>query len=320
LGFLQDIFVQFLLFSHNYTHNYGWDIILLTLLIRLVLLPITLGSMRGMKAMQVAQPRMKELQEKFKDDRERMNREMMALYKEVGFNPISGCLPMLLQIPIFIILFQVLRFPEINGYLFINTSFYGMDLTSAAITKLVPDFLGNIHTIMPGMIDIGATGIGFFANSYLYTPALVVVALMAVTTIIQQKMMTVDPQQKGMMWMMNLMIIYFAFMMPTGVLLYWGVSNVLQFIQQGLTKLPEKKGGSTKTGELKGKKQPDKTDTKYVKAETTAVKKEPARTKSEEIPQPAAKAEKAAKNPATPGAVVKKTYPAGKQGGKKRKR
>jgi len=240
VDFARGLFLQFLQYTHQFTHNYGWDIIILTIAVRIVLLPLTLSSIRGMKAMQHAQPRMKELQEKFKDDKERMNKEMMALYKEIGFNPISGCLPMLLQIPVFIILFQVLRNPEQNGFIFVNTSFYGMDLSTFAFNRISPDFLYNLHFVIPGMVDLSRLGIGFFYNTYLYVPALPVVAVMCITTIIQQKMMTVDPQQKNMMWMMNFMIIYFAFMMPTGVLLYWGVSNVLQLIQQAFTKTTQK--------------------------------------------------------------------------------
>jgi len=222
-----------------------------------------------MKSMQQAQPLIKELQEKYKDDKEKMNKELMELYKRIGFNPISGCLPMLLQLPIFIILFRVLRYPDLNNYILVNTSFFGMDLTSSAITKLSSDLLVNIHAIMPGMIDLSFIGISFLKSSYLYTPALVVVALMVVTTIIQQMMMTVDPQQKSTMWMMNIFIIYFAFMMPTGVLLYWGASNVLQFAQQALTKTPSDKNGgikkqidaaAAKSGSAKGKKETSSKD------------------------------------------------------------
>lgn len=232
------LILDVLQYIHQYTGNYGWDIIILTAFVRVLLLPLTFSGLKGMKAMQAAQPLIKELQEKYKDDREKQSKEMMALYKELGVNPFSSCLPMLLQLPVFIALYRVLSLPEINGYILVNTDFYGMNLTSAAFTKLSPEFLADIALIMPGMIDLSTFGISFFQNAYLYTPVLVVVALMTVTTIIQQQMMTIDPQQKTTMWFMNIFIVYISFIMPAGVLLYWGVSNVLQFAQQAVTKGP----------------------------------------------------------------------------------
>ncbi len=226
-------------YLHQYTGNYGWDIIILTAVMRIVLLPLTFSGLKSMKAMQAAQPLIKALQEKYKDDKERQSKEMMALYKELGVNPLSSCLPMVLQLPVFIALYRVLQLPELNGFILVNTDFYGMNLSSAAFTKLSPVFLKDLALIMPGMIDLSKFGISFFQNAYLYTPVLVVVALMTVTTVIQQKMMTVDPQQKSTMWFMNIFIVYISFVMPAGVLLYWGVSNVLQFAQQAATKLPD---------------------------------------------------------------------------------
>lgn len=244
-----EFLLSILAYLHTFTGSYGWDIILLTILVRLVMFPLTLSSLKGMKAMQVAQPRIKEIQELYKDDKERLTRETMALYKEIGFNPMSSCLPMLLQMPVFIVLYRVLSQPELNGYILVNESFYGMNLTSAAFTKLSPDLLKDLTLIMPGMIDLNVLGIPFFQGAYLYTPVLIVVVLMTATTIMQQKMMTVDPQQQSTMWMMNLFIVYISFIMPAGVLLYWGVSNVLQFAQQAAMKGPKiepPKGGGKK--------------------------------------------------------------------------
>ena len=90
MGFLQDIFLDFLNYTHQFTRNYGWDIIILTIVIRIVLLPLTLSGLRGMKAMQQAQPRIKELQKKYKDDKERMNKEMMAKFLRPYFKALCN--------------------------------------------------------------------------------------------------------------------------------------------------------------------------------------------------------------------------------------
>jgi len=312
---LSDIFLRFLDFSHQFTRNYGWDIILLTFIIRLILLPLTFSGLRGMKAMQQAQPRVKELQTKYRDDKEKLNKELMALYKEVGFNPISGCLPMVLQIPIFIMLYQVLRLPEKNGFILVNESFYGLDLTTAAITKLSNDFLANLHTVMPGMIDLSFLGIGFLRDTYLYAPALILVAVMAVTTIMQQKMMTIDPSQKTTMIMMNLMIIYFAFLMPTGVLLYWGVSNLLQFAQQAVTRTPAKNVTDTKKASEKAKtsRSDKKTD-----SPPDSIKKEKSGDGDSKKSSPAKTASASKTAEPKSGGSQKKNYPAQKSGGSKK--
>lgn len=266
-------------YLHTYTGSYGWDIIILTIMVRLVMFPLTLSSLRGMKGMQAAQPRIKEIQELYKDDKERLTRETMALYKEIGFNPMSSCLPMLLQMPVFIVLYRVLSQPELNGYILVNESFYGMNLTSAAFTKLSPDFLKDIALVLPGMINLDILGISFFHGAYLYTPVLIVVALMTVTTIMQQKMMTVDPQQQSTMWMMNLFIVYISFVMPAGVLLYWGVSNVLQFAQQAMMKGPKiapsklKSGKKTEVPSKSGSKKQSGSENVIEKAKREAVEK-----------------------------------------------
>ncbi|GAG72313.1 unnamed protein product, partial [marine sediment metagenome] len=94
---------------YGFTHNYGFAIILLTILIRLILYPLMQKQMVSMREMQKIQPLMKAVQEKYKNDKERLNKELMALYKEHKVNPMSGCLPLLIQMPILILLFQTLR-------------------------------------------------------------------------------------------------------------------------------------------------------------------------------------------------------------------
>ena len=228
--------VDFLGFlTNNVTHSYGWSIIILTILFRIIILPLTFKSIKSMKAMQVLQPKIKELQTKYKDDKERQTREMMALYKEHKINPAGGCLPLLLQMPIFILLFSVLNNPHLNGYMLVNSSFFGMNLTTAAFSRLTGVFLGGLPLTMPGMIDLSFTNIGFFQHTYLYIPTLILAILMAITTIVQQLQMTIDPQQKTQMMLMNVFLIYISLVMPAGVLLYWLCSNLFQVVQQKFT-------------------------------------------------------------------------------------
>ena len=106
---LGDLLASIIVFFYSFTHNYGIAIILMTILIRLILYPLMQKQMVSMREMQKIQPLMKEVQERYKNDKERLNRELMALYKEHKVNPMSGCLPLIIQMPILILFFQVLR-------------------------------------------------------------------------------------------------------------------------------------------------------------------------------------------------------------------
>ena len=304
-----------LFFTEHITHNHGWSIILLTLVFRVVIYPLTLKSTKSMKAMQALQPKMKELQEKFKDNKEQQSRELMALYKKHGVNPLGGCLPMLLQMPIFIVLFTVLRAPEKNGFILINASFFGMDLTTAALTRIPASFLGGVALAKPNMIDLSGLGIGFFNNMFLYLPTIILVVLMVVTTFVQQKQMVVDPQQKTTMYMMNLFIVYLALMMPSGVLLYWVVSNVFQIAQQkftGTVMATAGAGADTKTAAKSTKAKPKG----LLQEKIEEVQKQVAAAKAAQPAKetPTVRTEKAVATQKKP-AQTKDSYPAGTRGG-----
>jgi len=124
---LIDVFNSVITWMHNDVGlSWGVGIILITWLSRLVVLPFTLRSMHGMREMQALQPYIKEIQEKYKDDRQRMQREQMALFQEHGVNPLSACLPLLFQFPVFIALYALLRSSEFKdevgnaGWLFVS--------------------------------------------------------------------------------------------------------------------------------------------------------------------------------------------------------
>jgi YidC/Oxa1 family membrane protein insertase len=121
-----DVFNDVLVWLHDNGLAWGLGIVLITWLSRLVVLPFTLKSMHGMREMQALQPYIKELQEKYKDDRQRMQREQMALFQEHGVNPLSACLPLVFQFPVFIALYALLRSSEFKdevgntGWLFVS--------------------------------------------------------------------------------------------------------------------------------------------------------------------------------------------------------
>src|SRR5262245_31236769 len=106
---LIDVFNDVLKWLHDNGVAWGLGIVLITWLSRLIVLPFTLKSMHGMREMQALQPHLKEIQEKYKDDRQRMQREQMALFQEHGVNPLAACLPLLFQFPVFIALYALLR-------------------------------------------------------------------------------------------------------------------------------------------------------------------------------------------------------------------
>jgi len=195
IGLLQDL----LTFFYGVTvslgmANYGIAIILITLAIKFVLYPLTVKQVKGMKAMQDLQPKMKELQEKYKGNSEKLNKEMALLYKESGVNPLSGCLPLIVQMPILMGIFFAIRdyqYAQMPSFLWIA------DLSG-------PD------------------------------PIYILPILSAITTYIQQKQTTTDTnkQAKMMMNLMPLFIGYISLTFPAGLVLYWVVSNLFQIGQQ----------------------------------------------------------------------------------------
>jgi YidC/Oxa1 family membrane protein insertase len=181
---------------YGFLHNFGLAIILLTVLVKVLTYPLTLKSMKSMKEMQRIQPQIARLRERYKDDKERLNREMLQLMRANGYNPMSGCLPMFIQMPIFIALYNVL---------------YG------AIDLYGQPFFGWIH-------DLSAK------DPFYVTPI-----LLALMMFLQQKMTpntAADPAQQRMM---TLMPVIFGFMMlwlPSGLTLYMLVNSVVSVLQQ----------------------------------------------------------------------------------------
>lgn len=182
-------------FLYLYIPNYGLVIILLTVIIKILFYPLTKKSLNSMKEMQKIQPQLAALKERYKDDKEKMNRELMDLYKRYSINPLGGCLPMVLQIPVFIALYNVL---------------------STSIELRHAPFALWIH-------DLSAQ------DPYYVTPI-----LMGGTMLIQQKMTpsAMDPAQAKMMLIMPVVFTFMFLNLPSGLVLYWLINNVLAIAQQ----------------------------------------------------------------------------------------
>ncbi len=183
---------------YSFTNSYGWSIILLTIIIKILLYPLTLKSFTSMKGLQKIQPLMKELQEQYKDDKQKLNQEMMKLYSEHKINPMGGCLPMLLQIPILFALYRVFY----SAIELRHTSFY------------------IFGTWLP---DLSAK------DPYYITPI-----LMGLSQFVMQKMTptTGDPTQQKIMLFMPVFFTVLFLNFPSGLVIYWLVSNTLSIAQQ----------------------------------------------------------------------------------------
>ena len=210
--------------------NYGVAIILLTVIIRAIIFPLNQKSFRSMKAMQELQPKVAELQAKFKDDPKRKQQEMMKIYREHGVNPMGGCLPMLLQMPILIAFFRVLQNSiELWGAPFM---LWIKDLSEPDALFRIP--MGNTSIpIIGGMITRNIGGQVFLLIN-------VLPLLMLAVFFIQQKMSTTTmattpeqaQQQKMMSYMMPIMFGVIFYNMPAGLNLYFTASTLLGIIQQ----------------------------------------------------------------------------------------
>ena len=238
IEYITEFVATILKYSHSITHNYGIDIILLTILVRLCLHGLTKTSTKSMRVMSRLQPKVKELQERFKDNKQQLNKEIMDLYKKEGANPMGGCLPLVLQMPIFIAIFYLLRDPLHYKHLtgFEQASFLGSRLTVKPFeASPLPDVAG-LH----GMLDLDKLfGGGWWLDKFLYLPALWLVALYIFTTIYQSQLMqkqnpAQSEQAKMQQYMFLPLFLIFGFIFPVGLLLYWGISNVFQMFQMKL--------------------------------------------------------------------------------------
>lgn len=212
-------------------YSFGFAIILFTVLVRLITFPLNVQQIKSSKAMQELQPKLKELQEKHKNDKEKLAQEQMRLYKEYGVNPLGGCLPMLVQMPIWFALYRALLQLSREGLL--NEGFFWIPSLAGPVSDYGEGLSSWLYPFTGGAPPIGWGP----ALAYLVLPVLLVVS-----QLYMQKLMTPqssDPQQASMqsiMKFMPLMFGYFALIVPSGLTLYWFTSNLLAMIQQYFTR------------------------------------------------------------------------------------
>lgn len=195
-------------FLHSIIPNYGFVLIIFSIIIKIVVYPLTKSSFQSMKKMQALQPKIAEIKEKFKDDPQKLNKETMKLYSTYGINPAGGCLPLLLQMPIFVALWGMFQSAiELRQQPFF---WWIKDLSQ-------PDIIYNLGFKLPlfGIQEISGLAL-----------------LMGITTFVQQKMTVKDPKQQSLVYIMPIMLTLLFMSFPSGLNLYYFMFNVLSIAQQ----------------------------------------------------------------------------------------
>lgn len=227
---IKDLIFAGLQSLYGFTGDYGWAIILLTVALRMAMVPLTVKQTKSMAELQRIQPKIKQLQEKYKKDKEKLQEETLKFYQDNKVNPFGGCLPILLQMPVFIALFQVLGgTPEKPGNLLAYLD--GLPASEQAAAKA----FGIVGwKILP---DITLTPAAQFAAEGLVAavPYLALVALFGLSVWLPQQLMPGEAQQKRTAMIMAVMMLYFGWISPAGVLLYWVTSSVIGLVQQQIT-------------------------------------------------------------------------------------
>lgn len=203
-GYFGNLFriIYVLNFFYRLTHNYGWSIIILTFLINLVLFPLSWKSFHSMKMMQKLQPQIEALRKKYRDDPQKLNRELMELYRKEGINPMGGCLPLFFQMPVFFALFTTLR---------------------SAIELRGAPFIGWINDL--SLPDTLLTLGGF--------PVHILPLLMGAATFFQQRLTTArDSRNPLLSSFMPLFLTFIFYNFPSGLVLYWLVNSILNVLEQ----------------------------------------------------------------------------------------
>lgn len=205
--FSRYIIMPLLEFFHSFIPNWGLVIIIFTIFIKIILYPVTKKSYQSTKKMQVLQPKMQEIREKYKNDSQRLNKEMMELYKKHG-SPLSGCLPMLLQMPLLFALFIVFRSTiQLRGASFIPGWINDLSQTDTLFT-------------LPFSIPL-------YGDHFNVLPI-----IMALTMFFQTKMTMKDPKQKAMVYVMPVFMLFLFNSFPSGLNLYYSLFNGLTILQQ----------------------------------------------------------------------------------------
>ena len=212
---ISNLLGHILKFIFEFVNNYGWSIIVFTLFVRLLLVPLMIKQIKSQKAMQDIQPKIKEIQEKYKNKPEKQQEELMKIYQEAKINPLSGCLPLLIQMPILIGLFNVLRDPVT----------YGVFANEAALKAADTGFL--------------------WIQSISSTKNISLALLSGISAYFMQKMMTTGDEQtenmmKSMTYVMSAMSLFWGYTFQAGLAIYWITSNLFSIAQYQLITSPLK--------------------------------------------------------------------------------
>ena len=227
---LIDVFETVLVFFHStFGGSWGWSIVLLTVVVRAVLVPLTLKQFRSMQRLQALQPQLKEIQTKYKDDKQRQQQEMMKFYKENQVNPFGSCLPLVAQLPVFISLFYMLR------------SSLRQDICPQTQAAYRAHFFAVHGTHTAATTPCGPhNGAGFLFISDLTNHAvgatLIVLIVLYIGTQLASSLMmsnpTMDRNQRLMMMFLPVFFVFFIIGFPAGVLVYWITTNTWTIAQQ----------------------------------------------------------------------------------------
>ncbi|HEY6533150.1 MAG TPA: membrane protein insertase YidC [Acidimicrobiales bacterium] len=252
-------FATVLAFFYDITGNYALAIILLTLGVMLIVTPLTLKGTRSMMMMQQLQPEMRKIQTRYKDDRQKLNEELLKFYKENSINPLGGCLPLLVQMPVFLVLYQVLhgltrRVSDLGSAVGWVTGQTSQELTPTKppsiervfdpawidqSSKMYQDLSSSTQMRAFGL-DLSESASKAFSTGFVHAlPFLVLIAIVAITGVLQQRQIQgrnpnaqVNPQQQMIMKIMPIFLPVISFGLPAGLVLYFAVSNMYRIGQQ----------------------------------------------------------------------------------------
>lgn len=216
MSIISNILGHILRIIFEFVKNYGWSIVAFTFFVKLLLLPLMIKQIKSQKSMQDIQPKIKEIQEKYKNKPEKQQEELMKVYQEGKINPLAGCLPLLIQMPILIGLFNVLREPVK----------YGVFENAAAATQAAQAGFLWIQ-------DISATG------------SISLALISGISAYFMQKMMATGDEQtenmmKSMTYVMTAMSFFWGYSFPAGLAIYWITSNIFSIAQYQLITSPLK--------------------------------------------------------------------------------
>lgn len=314
LGPISQFFATVLKVFDSFTGNFGLSIILLTVAFRIVTLPLSIKQTKSMIAMQRLQPQLKEIQKKYKDDREKQGQEMMKLYKENKVSPLGGCLPLLIQLPILFALFDVLHNTAKYVHWQTNYGFMGIQSILATGSLMWSGGKMKFYDVSKGAV----TTIKYPGGEYVQVVILILLTI--ATGYVSAKMMSTDPRQSKLMALMPVVMGVFAWILPAGVTIYIIVTNVLTIAQQYVQLeregfYEERLAQKEKTGEpIKGI---ERLKNRFIDMTSTALIAIKIKPPPERKKKPTAKKKPVSKKGKTAGAEKPADHKAGAPAGKK---